>query len=192
MLRAHLGAVVIVSVAACSDRSAKLTDTDEGSTSTADEATGEGTDADSSATSESETETSESETSESETSETGDNELVLDPDTLEFFELPIGSVRYAVAGQDMDSDTCVTLVWWGSEDPICAQPDMQGWPYVVITPNVQAPCTQWDYGGNVTLADAQGCANFTYGPDFSFTAEIDVSLEVSGDVFTGTIIASNI
>jgi hypothetical protein len=182
MVRAHLGAVLIFSAAACSDRSAEITDTDEGSTSTSDEVTDtdEGTEADGTATSETET-----------TGESGDDELVLDPDTLEFFELPIGSVRYAVAGQDVDSDTCVTLVWWGiEEDPICAQPDMQGWPYVVITPNVQAPCTQWDYGGNVAIADAQGCADFTYGP--TFTAEIDVSLEVSGDLFTGTIIASNI
>jgi hypothetical protein len=183
MVRAHLGAVLIFSAAACSDRSAEVTDTDKGSTSTADEATDEGTEADGSATSETET-----------TGESGDDELVLvlDPDTLEFFALPIGSIRYAVAGHDVDSDTCVTLVWWGSEDPACAQPDMQGWPYVVITPNVQAPCTQWDYGGNVAIADAQGCADFTYGPNFSFTAEVDVSLEVSGDVFTGTIIASNI
>jgi hypothetical protein len=174
MLRAHLGAVLILSAAACSDRSAEVTDTDKRSTSTSDEVTDEGTDADGTATS----------------GESGDDEFVLDPNTLEFFELPIGSVRYAVAGHDVDSDTCVTLVWWGSEDPVCAQPDMQGWPYVVITPNVQAPCTQWDYGGNVAIADAQGCADFTYGP--TFTAEIDVSLEVSGDLFTGTIIASNI
>jgi hypothetical protein len=177
MLRAHLGAVLILSAAACSDRSAEVTDTDKRSTSTSDEVTDEGTDADGTATS----------------GESGDDEFVLDPNTLEFFELPIGSVRYAVAGQDVDSDTCVTLVWWGSEDPICAQGDMQDWPYVVVRPNDQAPCTQWDYGGNVAIADAQGCADFTvtYGP-YSLTAEIDMSLEVSGDVFTGTIIASNI
>src|SRR5262245_57005920 len=38
----------------------------------------------------------------------GSGGIVLDPNTLEFFELPIGSLRYAVAGQDQASNTCVT------------------------------------------------------------------------------------
>jgi hypothetical protein len=120
----------------------------------------------------------------------GSGGIVLDPSTLEFFELPIGSLRYAVAGQDQASNTCVTLVWWGNTDPICAMPGMQDWPYVVITPGAQAPCMQWDYGGNVNVDNATGCVDFAVGPPL--TATVDVVVQVSGGPYTGTIVADNV
>lgn len=116
--------------------------------------------------------------------------MILDPATLEFFELPIGSLRYAVSGQDQASDTCVTLVWWGSFDPMCAMPGMRNWPYVIVTPGARAPCMQWDYGGNLTVDDASGCVEFTSTPPL--TATVDVTVQVSGAAFTGTIIADNV
>jgi hypothetical protein len=103
--------------------------------------------------------------------------MVLDPATLEFFELPIGSARYAVAGQDQASNTCVTLVWWASFDQMCATPSMETWPYVIVTPGAQAPCMQWDYSGNVAVDSATGCVQFSGPP---LTASIDMAIEVSG------------
>ena len=120
--------------------------------------------------------------------------MVLDPDTFEAFELPIGSLRYALTGQDMASDTCVSLIWFygGFQEPFqqkCAN-NMVDWPYVIVTPNATAPCMQWDYAGNVTVDSAVGCVQFMQTNPV--TGEIEMTVDVSGGSFTGTIIADNI
>lgn len=120
----------------------------------------------------------------------GGSLMVLDPSSMELFELPIGSLRYAVGGHHGPSNTCVTLVWWGSFQPLCAMNGMQEWPYVVITPNAAPPCTQWDYSGNVNADAATGCVQFTNTPPL--TAAVDVTVDVSGGLFTGTIVADNV
>jgi hypothetical protein len=112
--------------------------------------------------------------------------MILDPETLEVFDLPIGSVRYAVAGQDLASDTCVTFIWFGELwEQTCAQPGMQDWPYVVVTPQATAPCMQWAYGPNVTIDGATGCVQLTNG--IPLTATIELQVEVTGAPYTGTI-----
>ncbi|GEM_PF-5936435 len=47
---------------------------------------------------------------------------------------------------------------------------MQDWPYVIVTPNVQAPCTDWGYSGNVDVNDVQGCVQFMNTQPLSATA----------------------
>ena len=119
--------------------------------------------------------------------------LTLDPNTLEVFDLPIGSARYAIAGQALRSNTCVSLIWFvtpGDSMPICAGATMEDWPYVIITPNEQAPCGQWDYAGNATVNEASGCVSFDNFPP-SLTADVDMTLAVSSAPFSGTIIAKS-
>ena len=119
--------------------------------------------------------------------------MILEPTTMEFFELPIGSIRWAVTGQDQASNTCVALIWMINQpgaQQVCTDGGMQNWPYVVITPGAQAPCMQWEYGGNVNVDAATGCVDFD--GMFPLSAAIDVTVDVSGGPFTGTIIADNI
>ena len=116
-------------------------------------------------------------------------DLVLDPASLVFFELPINSLRYAVGGFDPEHQTCVTVIFFGD---IMAEQcdnfmvgDSNGFPYVFITPAAAPPCMDWDYGGNVTLDAASGCVQRTnFDP---LTIAIDMALTVSGAPFTGTI-----
>ena len=74
---------------------------------------------------------------------------------------------------------------FGSEwEEICDE------PYVIVTLGAQAPCTQWDYGPSVTVESHQGCVQFMN--TMPVTAAVDVTVEVSGGAFTGTIIADNL
>jgi hypothetical protein len=126
----------------------------------------------------------------SDTSTTGPaTGLVLDPASLNFFELPIGSVRYAVAGFDPAQQTCVSVIFFGDiETEVCDAfevGDNAGFPYVFITPDATPPCMDWDYAGNVTLDAASGCVRLTsHDP---LTIALDMTLAVSGEPFTGTI-----
>lgn len=124
------------------------------------------------------------------TGTTGDpGGLVLDPETLVFFDLPINSIRYAVGGFDPDQQTCVSIIFF---DPGAEQHcddfqtgDMFGFPYVFIVPAAAPPCMEWDYAGNVVLDAAAGCMQLTN--PFPAEMTIDMQLSVSGAPFTGTI-----
>ncbi len=116
--------------------------------------------------------------------------LVLDPDTLEVFWLPINSIRAGVGGWDEATNTCVTVIFFfGGVDDVLAEHcmfDPMGFiPYVVITPNSGPPCDQWEYGGNVEVVSAAGCQQVTN--EEPLTMDIDMTLQVSGDLFTGQI-----
>ena len=115
--------------------------------------------------------------------------LVLDPETLVFFELPIGSIRYAVGGFDPAQQTCVTIIFYHpGEQEHCDDfkvGDTFGFPYVYIYPSPIASCTDWDYGGNVQLDAATGCMQVVELSPTMIT--IDMQLTVSGAAFTGTI-----
>lgn len=119
----------------------------------------------------------------------GDTGLVLDPATLVFFELPINSIRYAVAGYDPGHDTCVSIIFNNPDVVQHCDDFMDGFPYVVITPGGSPPCMDWEYAGDVTLDMAAGCMQVTSLAPLAI--DIDMTLQVSGDVFTGTIAVSN-
>ena len=120
---------------------------------------------------------------------TGGDDLVLDPATIEVFELPIGSIRYAVAGFDAAQQTCVAIIFSDPGDQQHCDDfevgDTSGFPYVVVTPDAAPPCMQWDYAGNVQLDAAAGCMQLL--EPFPPVITIDMQLSVSGAPFTGTI-----
>ncbi len=119
----------------------------------------------------------------------GGSGLVLDPASLVFFELPINSIRYAVAGFDPAQQTCVAVIFFGDiETEQCdtfKTGDDFGFPYVVVTPNATSPCMDWDYTGNVTLDSASGCVQLTASNPLQIA--IDMAMTVSGPPFTGAI-----
>jgi hypothetical protein len=94
----------------------------------------------------------------------------------------------------MGQRACVTLVWDYSNTGRMTGPHCddfgESFPYALVYPGTDAPCDQWDYAGNVTVERASGCIDFA---DFGGASVnlIDVTVEVSGAVFTGTIRASN-
>ncbi len=116
--------------------------------------------------------------------------LVLDPDTLNFFWLPINSLRAAVGGFDEATNTCVSVIFFfdGFQDAMaehCMWDPMNFTPYVVITPDAAPPCDQWDYAGNVEVISAVGCQQVIQ--DDPPVMNIDMVLEVEGAPFTGKI-----
>jgi len=122
---------------------------------------------------------------------TGDGDgLVLDPDTLHFFWLPINSLRAAVGGFDAQTNTCVSVIFFfdGFQDAMdehCVWDPMNLSPYVVITPDAAPPCDQWDYAGNVEVLSATGCQQVIQ--DEPPVQNIDMVLDVAGVPFTGKI-----
>lgn len=93
------------------------------------------------------------------------NGLHLDPDTLNFFSLPIGSIRTAVAGRAQGTNTCVTVVFDYSNrflpTPARCGNFEEAPPYVVLTPNAPpGPCTEWDYGSQHEFVSMDGCVDF--------------------------------
>ncbi len=91
--------------------------------------------------------------------------LRLDPDTLHFFSLPIGSIRTAVSGRAIGSDTCVTVIFDYSNmflpTPARCGTFEEAPPYVVITPNAPpGDCDQWDYLSEHEFVSMDGCVDF--------------------------------
>lgn len=128
-----------------------------------------------------------------ETTTGASDDLVLDPATLEFFDLPIDSLRYAVGGFDPDHGLCAAIIF---SDPGAKQHcddfmvgASDGFPYVVITPAAAPPCMDWDYVGNVQLDAASGC--FQVLAPFPADVAIDMKLQVSGAAFTGKIVVAS-
>lgn len=119
----------------------------------------------------------------------GGDTLELDPRTMQFFNLPIDSLRYAAAGHDAGHGLCVAIIWF---DPPpgehCDVEPMPLSPYVWIEPG-SPPCMGWDYGPNVELVSASGCYEWvSFEPP---AATLDLTLEVVGEAFTGTITVNN-
>jgi hypothetical protein len=123
------------------------------------------------------------------TADIGDR-LVLDPASLVFFDLPINSIRYAVAGYDASARTCVSIIWDYSNTghATTRQCDNFGpqFPYVIIETETDDPCDSWTYGStDVTVESVSGCVEFV---DVKYVV---VEVTVTSDIFTGTIYASN-
>ena len=114
-----------------------------------------------------------------------------------FFDLPINSIRYAVSGYDAETDLCVTAVFpiRDSSDFVKHCDDFgPNFPYLVIAPGEPAGC--FAYGSPVELLSVNGCVDFAAfnfpiipGADDAevHTDEVDLTLEVSSDVFSGTV-----
>src|SRR5688572_23040893 len=122
--------------------------------------------------------------------------LDIDPSTLTFFSLPIGSIRYAVSGHDPDARICATVVWTiNSIDEAVARCGASE-PYVYLVPDTDGPCGQWDYGGNVVTDSAEGCYDFAEFSAFGSGGEphqdlVDMALTVTSTIFTGGIRMKN-
>lgn len=120
--------------------------------------------------------------------------LVLDPESLTFFQLPTGSIRFAVAGYDPTARVCATLVWSEatSGTPSGAQCDVDTdrTPYVFLETDTDGPCDGWDYEGNVDTLGWSGCSGFAESGETNVNL-IDAEIEVEGPLFIGTIVADN-
>jgi hypothetical protein len=122
--------------------------------------------------------------------------LEIDPTTLTFFSLPIGSLRYAVSGHDPDARVCVTAIWTlGSiSDAVARCGDSD--PYVILVGDTDGPCGQWDYGSSVVTDSASGCYDFADFSTFEVGAEphqdlVDLELMVTSTTHTGGIRMKN-
>lgn len=121
---------------------------------------------------------------------TGVGGLVLEPETLEDFWLPINSIRAGVGGFDAATQTCVSVIFFFDSHPDalaqhCSFDPMGLFPYVIVTPDSAPPCQQWDYGGNVTVTAAAGCMQVISEDPIDIA--IDMTVEVSDGPFPGTI-----
>jgi hypothetical protein len=118
-------------------------------------------------------------------------EVVLDPASLVWGELPTGALRSFVSGHDAQARVCATLVWMG-ETPACGDfggdGDMSF--YVLVETATDGPCAAWDYGGNAEVIRAQGCVDFAiyhpHGQDL-----VDMDVEVFDDVARYHIVADS-
>jgi hypothetical protein len=117
----------------------------------------------------------------------GPEEPTLEPAGLTFGFLPIDSVRGEAVGYDADADRCVRVVWDFSNHgmPLGKHCDdfFPGFPYVSISPGACRPGVA--YAGNADLVSAAGCVDL--GHHDGAPASVEVTLQVSGPVFSGTI-----
>jgi hypothetical protein len=121
--------------------------------------------------------------------------LTLDPATLTFFGLPIGSIRFAVSGLDPAAHACVTLVWdYSNNDKHmgshCDDFTVPGFPYVIVKWGTDGPCGYWDYWSGLTTVSALGCVDWGFGWWVGQDL-VDVEVKVEGAGWTGTIVADN-
>jgi len=120
--------------------------------------------------------------------------LTLEPGTLSFFSLPLGSLRYAVAGWDAQAATCATLIWDYSNTDHAAgawcDELTPAFPYAIVYPNPTGRCDAWSPTTDLVTLDATGCVDFEDATPASLDL-VDVEVLVSGPTFTGRILASN-
>lgn len=127
------------------------------------------------------------------------NTMVVDPSTLRFFALPVGSIRGAVSGYAPEQDACVIAVWLyayvpgidNSSATRCAHDEFE--PDIIVVPNPPDPanCDQhWELASNVEpIEPIDGCMGWTeLGSRFDY---VDLEMKVSGDAFEGRIVMSN-
>jgi len=111
--------------------------------------------------------------------------IALDPASIEIFDLPINSLRYAAAGRDPATGTCASIIWDYSNNDLeagrrCDDDFLMypSFPYVLLrTPPESCDNLQglWDYGGQEPHF-ASGCFDPLAGL-------VDVSVEA---FFNGT------
>jgi hypothetical protein len=106
---------------------------------------------------------------------------------LRFEVLPISSVRGMVRGRHRESGLCAAVVWDYSNTgrmPGRRCDDFgPSFPYILLD---RGDCLDLPYGGNTDVRAGRGCIDFAaFGP--SSRDVVDVSLEVDGPLFKGTI-----
>ena len=112
----------------------------------------------------------------------------LAPGELSFSLLPINSLRGQVAGYDAAADRCVRVTWdfsnHGKSLAKHCDDFFAVFPYVSLSPG--ACDGGFEYAGNVDFVSGSGCIDFgEFHP--SGTDAVDVTLHVSGPLFTGAI-----
>ena len=120
--------------------------------------------------------------------------LELEPGTLAFFSLPLGSLRYAVSGWDAIAGTCVSLIWDYSNTHHAPGAWCDGFgpqfPYVLVRPDLRGDCGDVATASDLVTLSASGCVDFARmtpsGVDL-----VDVEVRVAGPAFTGRIRAVN-
>ncbi|MFH1808326.1 MAG: hypothetical protein ABIJ09_06270 [Pseudomonadota bacterium] len=118
-------------------------------------------------------------------------EVVLDPASMQFGELPTGAQRSFVTGHDAQARVCATLVWM-SEIPSCGifGGEPYGPFYVYLETDTDGPCAGWGYGGNAQVLSADGCVDMAmysrHGLDL-----VDMDVEVFDDNARYHIVADN-
>lgn|GEM_PF-2822173 len=112
----------------------------------------------------------------------GPTTLSLDPATLQFFSLPIGSYRPAISGLDPAARTCVTLIWMFDDvtmGSFCGTPDV-AMAYAIVTPDTDGPCGEWEYGGGLGILELEGCADWReFGPGHVDLADLTAHLALA-------------
>ena len=110
------------------------------------------------------------------------------PTGLAFDFLPINSVRGQVTGYDAAADMCVRVIWDFSNNGKAEVGEhcddfFPSFPYVQISRGACDPAVA--YWGNADLVAGAGCVEFGWTEDQP--SSVDVTLQVKGPVFTGTI-----
>jgi hypothetical protein len=109
----------------------------------------------------------------------------LTPTGLVFSFLPIDSLRGSVRGIDAEKGLCVDVVWDYSGRARGRHCDELGprFPYIFIA---RDNCDGVHYQGNTEVLASRGCIDFASFGAASMN-RVDVVLDVSGPLFTGTI-----
>lgn len=102
---------------------------------------------------------------------------------VNFFSLPIGSIRYAASMVVADEGFSVSLIWFGGEYPWCAEDFAEPATYAYIEPTLNPEA--WDYSGNATYAEVEGCVNID-AEDPSMST-IDIKLDLTSEVWSGPL-----
>jgi len=105
--------------------------------------------------------------------------LTLDPASLVFGSLPIGSYRPMISGHDPAARTCVSLIWYYDspwDGGFCDTfPNFMA--YAIVTPDTDGPCGQWEYGGDVGITALSGCADWSeFGAGHANLADFTATL----------------
>ncbi len=106
---------------------------------------------------------------------------------LTFDLLPVDSIRGWVRGSDPVTGLCAHVVWDYSNTNRLRRRRCDDFgprfPYVFLSAGA---CTGVPHSGNVKVVSSRGCIDFAaFGPPS--TNHADVTLEVAGPLFTGTI-----
>jgi hypothetical protein len=119
--------------------------------------------------------------------------LVLEPDTIAFFGLPIDSIRFGISGYDPARRLRAVLIWdfsnTGMRYGAHCDDFREMFPYALVVADADGGLPT-PYAGNVQVLSASGCVDFR-GLSSASMDFVDVSVKVDGPAFRGTIIASN-
>lgn len=117
--------------------------------------------------------------------------ITFDPGSLQIYELPINSVRFAAVGMDAATGRCAAIIWDYSNNDLEVEPHCDDFltypdfPYVVLGEPGSCDNLQglWTYAG-IEPEFASGC--------FDPVAElVDVELEVSFNATLYRLVANN-